>query len=200
MLYIIISKRRVIMRHLKQILFIVLFSLHISSFAFASETLILYYTRTGNNKVIAEHLQSHIKDATLAEIKTTDDRGGIFGFITCAFDQWFDRDAEISELSITMDDYDTVIICAPIWMQNLSSPARTFITQSDLKSKPFYLFITYGGRLQEENKNGIEKWLIGQGVALKGVYGSAVGSKTEEEIKKQINDHLKSTELLGVKT
>lgn len=188
------------MKRLKQTLLISLFSLHLSSFAFASETLILYYTRTGNNKVIAEHIQSQIKDAKLAEIKTIDDRGGIFGFITCSFDQWFDRDAEISELSINIDDYDTVIICAPIWMQNLSSPARTFIKQSDLKGKPFYLFITYGGRLTEENKNGIEKWLIEQGVALKGVYGSAVGDKTEEEIKKHINDHLKSTELLGEKT
>ena len=188
------------MRHLQQALLILLFSLHIASFAFASETLILYYTRTGTNKVIAEHVQSQIKDATLAEIKTADDRGGIFGFITCSFDQWFDRYAEISELNITIDDYDTVIICAPIWMQNLSSPARTFIKQSGLKGKPFYLFITYGGRLNEEKKNGIEKWLIEQGVDLKGVYGSAVGSKTEDEIKTQVNDHLKNTELLGEKT
>ena len=188
------------MKHLQRTLCIVLFSLHLSSSALASETLILYYTRTGTNKVIAEHLQSHIKDAQIAEITTTDDREGIFGFITCSFDQWFDRDADIGELSISLDDYDTVIICAPIWMQNLSSPARTFIKQSDLKGKPFYLFITYGGRLNEEKKNGIEKWLIEQGVVLKGVYGSTVGSKTEEEIKKQINDHLKSTELLVEKT
>ena len=187
------------MRHLKHTLLMLLLLLHITSSAFASGTLILFYTRTGSNKVIAEYIQSQIKDATLAEIKTADDRGGIFGFITCSFDQWFDRDAEISELSITVDDYDTVIICAPIWMQNLSSPARTFIKQSDLKGKPFYLFITYGGRLKEENKIGIEKWLMEQGVDLKGVYGSAVGSKTEEEIKKQINDHLKNTELLGEK-
>ena len=84
------------MRHLKQTLLMLLFSLHIASFAFASETLILYYTRTGSNKIIAEHIQSQIKNATLAEIKTADDRGGIFGFIACSFDQWFDRDAEIT--------------------------------------------------------------------------------------------------------
>ena len=188
------------MRHLKQTLLILLFSLHIASFAFASETLILYYTRTGSNKIIAEHIQSHITDTTLAEIKTADDRGGILGFITCSFDQWFDRDAEISVPSINADDYDTVIICAPIWMQNLSSPARTFIKQSDFKGKPFYLFVTYGGRLNEEKKIGIEKWLIEQGVDLKGLYGTAVGSKTEDEIKTQINDHLKNTELVGEKT
>lgn len=188
------------MKYLKPTLLIVFFSLHICSFAFASETLILYYTRTGSNKAIAEHIQSQIKDARLAEIKTADDRGGILGFITCSFDQWFDRDADIIEPGVDPDDYDTVIICAPIWMQNLSSPARTFIKRSDLKGKPFYLFITYGGRLGDDKKKNIEKWLVEQGVTLKGVYGSAVGSKTEEEIKKQIDDHLKSTELLGGNT
>ena len=58
----------------------------------------------------------------------------------------------------------------------------------------------YSDRLKEEKKNGMEKRLIEQGLVLKGVYGSAVGSKTEEELKKQINDHLKITELLGEKT
>ena len=187
------------MRYLQKTFFIVLVSLHLSSFAFASETLILYYTRTGTNEAIAEYLQSKIKGAKVAEIKTTDDREGIWGFVTCSFDQWFDRDAEISKLNITLDDYDTVIICAPIWMQNLSSPARTFIKKSDLKDKPFYLFITYGGRLKEEKKDSIATWLVEQGVMLKGVYGSAVGSKTEDEIKNQINEHLKNTGLLGEK-
>lgn len=185
------------MRQLKRTLLILLLTLHSAPFARASETLILYYTRTGSNRMIAEHIQTQLPDATLAEIKTTDDRGGILGFITCSFDQWFDRDAEIGELTVNVQEYDTVIISAPIWMQNLSSPARTFIKRADLKGKPLFLFITYGGRLKEENKEGIEKWLREQGVDLKGVFGSAVGSKTEEEIKKQINDHLKNTGLLG---
>ncbi len=69
---------------------------------------------------------------------------------------------------------------------------KPIIIEKHSKDKPYL-------ELKEEKKNGIEKWLIEQGIELKGVYGSAVGSKTEEEIKKQINDHLKSTELLGEK-
>jgi menaquinone-dependent protoporphyrinogen IX oxidase len=185
------------MKKIKQKIMVIAVALLIPSFSFASETLILYYTRTGTNKIIAEYIQSQIQGSTIAEITTKDDRSGFFGFITCLFDQWFDREADINELTIKPEDYTTIIMCSPIWMQNLSSPARTFIKQSDLKDKPLYLFITYGGRLNDEKKKTIEKWLIEQGVALKGVYGSAVGGKTEKEITKQTKDHLHSANLLS---
>ena len=188
------------MKTTRQTILILIIALLIPSFTFASETLVLYYTRTGTNKIIAEYVQSQVPGAQIAEIKTQDDRSGILGFITCSFDQWFDRDADINELPINTEDYNNVIICSPIWMQNLSSPARTFIKQSNLKGKSLYLFVTYGGRLQEENKSEIEKWLVEQGATLKGVYGSAVGNKTEEDIKKQINDNLKDAGLLAEKT
>jgi flavodoxin len=166
--------------------------------AFASDTLILYYSRTGTNKTIAEHVQAQIPQAPLVEITTSDDRSGILGFITCLWDQWFDKDAEIIVPDVNLGESDTIIFCTPIWMQNLSSPIRTFIKQSPLKGKTAYFFVTYGGRLNEEKADAIKKWVADQGLILKGFYGSGVGGKTEEEIKKQVNDHLRDAALLTV--
>jgi multimeric flavodoxin WrbA len=168
----------------------------ITSFGYASDSLMLYYTRTGNNRMITNYLHSEVPNTELSEIKTKDNRSGVMGFITCLFDQWFDRDAEINDLTVDLEIFKTIVLCSPIWMQNLSSPIRTFIKKTDLGGKDVHLFITYGGRLKEENKEAIKKWMIDQGVNLKGVYGSAVGNKTEEEIKKQIDDHVKVTKLL----
>lgn len=168
-------------------------------FTFASDSLVLYYTRTGTNKIIAEYIQSQIPNATIAEIKTPDDRNGLFGFVTCLFDQWFDRDAEIKKPSIDLTKYDNIVCCSPIWLQDISSPIRTYIKQSDLTGKTMHLFLTYGGRLQEDNKKEIEEWMVEHGIILKGTYGSAVGGKTEEEIKKQIDDHLREAKLLEEK-
>jgi hypothetical protein len=81
-------------------------------------------------------------------------------------------------------------------MQSLSSPGRTFIKQVNLKNKTVYLFITYGGRLKEEKQQAIEQWVKDQGVMLKGIFGSAVGGKTAEEIKEQTRDHLLKAGLL----
>ncbi len=163
----------------------------------AADTVIFYYTRTGHNKTIAEYIHSHIPNDRLEEIKTEDDRTGFLGFITCSLDQLFDRDAAIitPATNIVQND-DTVILCTPIWLQNLSSPARTFLEQPSLKGKTLYLFVTCGGRLKEEKQTKIENWVAEQGIHLKGLYCTSVGGKTEAEIKEQISEHLKQLQPL----
>ena len=184
------------MSNLKRCIMLVSLVILLPGFALAADTWIIYYTRSGNNKMIAGHIQSQMPGAHLVEIKTKDDRSGMLGFVSCMLDQWLDRDAEIDVEDLQMGENDTVIMCAPIWLQNLSSPARTFIKKPGLKGKRLYLFITYGGRMNEEKQKVMEAWIRDQGVTLEGVYGSAVGGKTEEDIKKQIDDYLKKAGLL----
>ena len=184
------------MNTLKKILLVLVFLTVVPCFAYGSDTLIVYYTRTGNNEGIAEYVQANIPNSQVAALTTEDDRSGILGFITCMLDQWLDRDDTINDLSLKTNEKSVIIICAPIWLQNLSSPARTFIKQVDLKDKAVYLFITYGGRLKEEKQQAIEQWVKNQGVMLKGIYGSAVGGKTAEEIKLQTRDHMQKAGLL----
>jgi hypothetical protein len=94
------------MKKFKQTIVVIEVALLIPSLSFASE----YYTRTGTNKIIAEYIQSQIQGSTIAKITTKDDRSGFFGFITCLFDQWFDREADINELTIKSADYTTIIM------------------------------------------------------------------------------------------
>ena len=184
------------MNKLKKSLCLLILLVIYPCFAFASDTLIIYYTRSGNNELIAEYIQANIPDSQVAALTTEDDRSGFFGFITCMFDQWFDRDAPINDLSLKTSEKSVIIMCAPIWFQNLSSPARTFFKQVDLKDKTVYLFITYGGRLKEEKQQAIEQWVKDQGVMIKGIYGSAVGGKTPEELKQQTRDHIEEAGLV----
>ena len=184
------------MNTLKKALWVLAFLVTVPSFSYGSDTLIVYYTRSGNNEGIAEYIQANIPDSKVATLTTEDDRSGFFGFITCMFDQWFDRDAPINDLSLKTSGKSVVILCAPIWFQSLSSPARTFIKQVDLKDKTVYLFITYGGRLKEEKQQAVAQWVKDQGVMLQGIYGSAVGGKTAEEIKLQTRDHMQKAGLL----
>lgn len=184
------------MSNLKRCIILVTLAVLIPGFAFASDTWIVYYTRTGNNKTIAEHIQSQIPHGKMVEIKSNDDRSGVLGFISSMLDQWLDRDAAITVDDIKPAADDTIIMCAPVWLQQLSSPPRTFIKQGKLKGMKMYLFITFGGKLNEEKQKLMETWIRDQGISLEGVYGSAVGGKTEEEIKKQIDDYLMKGGLL----
>lgn len=184
------------MNNLKR--FVILISLVIlfPGFALGADTWIVYYSRTGSNKMIAGHIQSQMPGAHLVEIKTKDDRSGILGFVSSMLDQWLDRDADIEVEEVQMGESDTVIMCAPIWLQILSSPARTFIKKPGMKGKRLYLFVTYGGRLNEEKQKVMETWIRDQGVTLEGAYGTAVGGKTEADIKKMIDDYLRKAGLL----
>jgi flavodoxin len=184
------------MNRLKKALWVLAFLVIVPCFAYGSDTLIVYYSRTGSNEGIAEYIQANIPGSQVGALTTEDDRSGFFGFITCMLDQWLDREAPINDLSLKTTDKSVIILCAPIWLQNLSSPARTFIKQVDLKDKTVYLFISYGGRLKEEKQQAIAQWVKNQGVALKGIYGSAVGGKTAEEIKLQTREHMQKAGLL----
>jgi len=185
------------MSNLKRCIILLTLVVLVPGFAFASDTWIIYYTRSGNNKTIAEHIQSQIPQGKLVEIKSNDDRSGILGFVTCALDQWMDRDAAITVEDITPAPDDTIIMCAPIWLQQLSSPPRTFIKQGKLKGMKMHLFITFGGKLNEEKQKLLETWVRDQGIDLQGIYGSGVGGKTPEDIKKQIDEYLTKAGLIA---
>jgi flavodoxin len=184
------------MNNLNKSIATLIFLIIFPCFSYGSDTLIVYYSRSGSNEGIAEYIQANIPDSKVGTITTEDDRSGFFGFFTCMFDQLFDRDAPINDLSLKTAEKSVIILCAPVWLQSLSSPARTFIKQVDLKDKTVYLFITYGGRLKEEKQQAIEQWVKDQGVMLKGIFGSAVGGKTPEELKQQTRDHLLKAGLL----
>jgi len=185
------------MSNLKRCIILLTLVVLVPGFAFASDTWIIYYTRSGNNKTIAEHIQSQMPAAHLVEIKSNDDRSGIMGFVSSMLDQWLDRDAAITVEDIKPAADDTIVMCAPIWLQQLSSPPRTFIKQGKLKGMKMYMFITFGGKLNEEKQKLMETWVRDQGINLQGVYGSAVGGKTPEEIKKQIDEYLQKAGLVA---
>jgi flavodoxin len=185
------------MKNLKRCIILATLLVLVPGFAFAADTWIMYYSRTGNNKTIAEHIQSKMPAAHLVEIKSNDDRSGIMGFVSSMLDQWLDRDAAITVEDVQPAADDTVIMCAPIWLQQLSSPPRTFIKQGKLKGIKMYMFITFGGKLNEEKQKLMETWVRDQGINLQGVYGSAVGGKTPEDIEKQIDEYLQKAGLLA---
>jgi len=93
-----------------------------------------------------------------------------------------------------VDDYDTVIISTPIWLQMLALPTKVFIESADFKGKEVCVFITCGGFYGFSES--LKEWISEQNADVKGLFVIKVGEKTDEEIKNEISMHLKNTELL----
>jgi len=164
-----------------------------------SKPLVLYYSLTGKNKIIAEELKKQFS-CDMGEIKLASERSGIWGFIVSGYENIFDKDAELQPFAMDLASYNPIIICSPIWMQKISSPARTFLKNPLLKGKEVYLFVSYAGRWGEGKEQEVKKELPERGIKLQGIYRIVLGKKTEEEIRKEVMNQLEKKPLLKKET
>ena len=77
--------------------------------------LVLYYTLTGKNKIIAAELAKQFS-CDVGEIKTASERSGIWGFVVSGYENIFDKDAELQQFTMDLKDINPIIICTPLWM------------------------------------------------------------------------------------
>jgi flavodoxin len=101
--------------------------------------LVVYYSRTGNNRTIAESIASRIS-ADIDEIVDKKNRQGRLNWLLAGRDSRAGKLTEI-EYQKNPQDYDTIIIGAPIWAWNPIPPLRTYLKEVDLKGKRVSFFI-----------------------------------------------------------
>ena len=105
--------------------------------------LVVYYSKTGNTKKVAQDLAKELK-ADIDEIIDLKDRNGIKGWLLGG------RDATkscLTEIKTNKDPskYDLVIIGTPIWAWNSTPAVRTYITNFKNRFKKVVIFATSGG-------------------------------------------------------
>jgi flavodoxin len=111
--------------------------------------LIVYYSRTGNTKLIAEQCAKET-NFDIEEIIDTKKRKGIIGWLRAGYDATREKLTEIKELQKDPELYDLIIIGTPIWNKRMSSAIRTYITEKKTKLNNVAFFCTEGGRGGQE--------------------------------------------------
>jgi Flavodoxins len=126
------------------------------------KSLVVFYSRTGNTKIVAEALAG----ALGADIESivSDTRGKGMGrlVLQTLFKTRTRIDAPKNDASL----YDLVVIGTPVWARNVSGPVRTYLAQNKSKFKTVAFFCTYGGSGSEKALKTMEK-LCGRPVAGK---------------------------------
>lgn len=113
------------------------------------KTLVVFYSRTGTTKKVAEALASKM-GADLEEIKDTVDRSGIKGYLFSGRDAMKKNLTVLRQLSKDVSQYDLVVIGTPIWI-TVSVPVRTFLVQHKNEfAKNVAFFCTMGGSGDEK--------------------------------------------------
>ena len=106
--------------------------------------LIVYYSRTGMTKKVADNLKEKLA-ADIEEVKDITGRSGAKGYFLAGRDATLRRLTKIEPIKTIPTNYDLVIIGTPIWSWNVSVPIRTYITEQKNNFKAVAFFCTMGG-------------------------------------------------------
>jgi menaquinone-dependent protoporphyrinogen IX oxidase len=152
------------------------------------ETLIMYYSKTGKTRIVAEELKALIPDARLVEIESN------VGILKAVFwHQLFSRNACNEPISVDLEKYNQIILCSPIWLQKISSPMRTIINTVPLHGKQVDMFVVCAGHFGEGGQSKLKKQLAAKEITMQSLSIIKSGGKTEEEIRKQVQEQLRNS-------
>lgn len=108
------------------------------------KALIVYYSRTGNTKAVADRIQSRL-NLPIQAIELVHP-------LTPSYDELVEtekrndtEDSAVDIHPIDLSDFDTVIVGGPTWWYSVCPAVKTFLKTHDFAGKTVYPFVTNGG-------------------------------------------------------
>jgi flavodoxin len=121
--------------------------------------LVVYYSRTGTTKVVAERLAQEL-GADIDETVDLQERLGPVNYMRAARAAKGLKNTEI-KYERNPEDYDLIVIGTPIWWNNLPPAPRTYLSSLDLRGKKVAFFITSQGEERENVFSQLRELTIG---------------------------------------
>ena len=146
------------------------------------KALVVYYTRTGNTKFVAETIAAEL-GADIEEIMDLKKRQGTLGWLSAGRDAMGAKETGIAQTKRTPTDYDLIIIGQPVWAGNPTPAIRTYLNKNDLSGKKVALFLSDINLGQAVEKT---KALMPNSTLVSKLVLSAKELENKEETKKKI--------------
>jgi len=108
------------------------------------QILVVYYSRTGVTKKLADFIAKKI-GAQTEEIKDTINRAGAVGYLLAGRDATLRKLTKLETPKLNPAGFDLVVIGTPIWSWNMSAPIRTYLEEYKTEFKQVAFFCTMGG-------------------------------------------------------
>ncbi|CAB3901498.1 hypothetical protein LMG26858_04260 [Achromobacter anxifer] len=105
---------------------------------------ILFYSRTGTARTAAERLAS-LSGWPAYEIRDAVPRFGLSGDWRCVADSLLKRSPDVRYDGPTLDNFDHVILIAPVWLRSLAAPMRAFLKMQGRLIKAYSVICVMSG-------------------------------------------------------
>jgi flavodoxin len=124
----------------------------------AQKVLVLYYTQTGNTKVVAEHIAGMMQ-ADIEEIVPVNPYDGDFAqtIERCMKEREEGVIPEIQPIKSKLSKYDVIFIGYPVWFGTYAPPVIKFLQDYDLSGKEVVPFCTFGSGGLESSMADMQK-------------------------------------------
>jgi len=149
------------------------------------KTLVVYYSRTGKTRFVAEKVAAELK-ADIEEVVDLKNRNGRFGFLKAGYDATRGNETEIVETQKSPSDFELIVVGTPVWNSRPSSAISTYLKRRDFAGKKVAVFCTNEG-MGEEKAVERTKALVSNG----NIVGELIMSKVfenQEENESKISD------------
>ena len=110
------------------------------------KVLVVYYSLTGNTKMIAESIVEAINSDVLElkPVKELDAESGM-KYFWGGFQATMKKKPKLKEFNIDPLDYDLIILGTPVWAWTFSPPIRSFLNKYNLSDKKIALWVCAQG-------------------------------------------------------
>jgi flavodoxin len=152
------------------------------------KSLVVYYTRNGNARFVAETIATEI-GADVEEVIDLKKRSGILGWLSGGRDAKQGKETEIAPTKKAPADYDLIVIGTPIWAGKPTPAINTYLKKNDLSGKKAAAFFSQGGK-KPQGINQV-KALVPNSIWI-GELSITNSLKNKEECKKQIAEWCKT--------
>lgn len=124
------------------------------------KSLVVYYSRSGNTRFVAEQISEEI-GADIEEIIDIKKRKGLLGFILSGYDATRGRLTKIVEIKKSPLDYELIIVGTPMWNKRIAPAVRTYLKENSFSGKHVALFCTNLGSQPDRVFSTLKKLMFG---------------------------------------
>lgn len=161
------------------------------------KTLVVYYSRTGTTRKVAEKIAS-ILGSDIGEIVDLKNRKGFFGFLSAGYSAYARKLTEIKAPDNDPSAYDLIVVGTPIWAGNITPAVRTYVSRiaaEGVAQRKYALFYTFSSAGEQKKAVGDFCSLIrGNPLAALSVSSKEVDSGAFERKVQGFADALRSIE------
>jgi flavodoxin len=147
------------------------------------KSLVVFYSRTGNAKFVAETVAAEL-GSDLEEIIDMKNREGKLGYLSGGSDAARGKETKIAETKRSPADYDLIVVGTPVWASRITPAIRTYLGKNDLSGKKVAVFFTQGGS-KPQSIDRIKALMPNSSIIGELSLNSPLGNKEESE--KQIS-------------